>query len=156
MSKTNLDTESTFYENIEGNRSICSNCYRRLIDAKLTPHHTLPDTVSDYVEYSDSIYFDYFDDHAGTGRPSVKESYCECGAVDNVKIRPFDKEEMIEVAVRVNKRLEEEDIEFDTDVFFRVVKEGKSDPDNQFNEEKLLEKAVEEASTAVNQEKVFL
>ena len=146
-----LNEESTFTQEIEYNWAICSNCYRRLVEYTLEPHNTLPNTVTNHIEYSDSIYFDYFGDEEETGRPSEKKKYCECGFVDDGKMRPLDSSQMSDVAVRVHERLDEEEIGHDTDVFFEVVREKKSDPDLQFNEEKILEQATEKAINAHNE-----
>jgi len=144
-----LDDESTFSEEIEDNSNICSNCYRRLIDKILEPHNTLPDVVTEQREYSDSIYFDYFGDEYETGRPSRKKSYCKCGSVDDGKIRPFDPSQMMDVAVRIQERLEERDIEIDVDVFFNHIKS--EIPEHRFNEEKILEQATEKAINVHNE-----
>lgn len=145
-----LDEDSTFTQEIEDNWKICSNCYRRLIEYTIEPHNTLPNAVTERTEYSDSIYFGYFDDYQESGRPSKKKTYCECGFVDDGKMRPLDSSQMSNVAVRVHERLEEQDIEYDQGVFFDVVKEKKSDPKLQFNEEKILEEATERAIKAYN------
>lgn len=143
-----LNDDSTFSEKIEHNKNICSNCYRRLITKILEPHNTLPDVVTQQREYSDSVYFDYFGDEYESGRPSRKKSYCECGSVDDGKIRPFDESQMMDVAVRVRQRLAEKDVEVDEDVFFESIKS--EFPDHRFNEEKILEKATERAINAYN------
>lgn len=145
-----LDDESTFSEEVEDNWKVCSNCYRRLVEYTLEPHNTLPDTVTGYQEYSDSVYFAYFGDEQETGRPSKKKKYCKCGFVDDGKMRPLDSSQMSDVAVRVHERLEEQDIEHDTDVFFEIVREEKNNPEMQFNEEKILEEATEKAIEAYN------
>lgn len=142
-----LNRKSTFFEEIEDSWKICSNCYRKLVEYEMEPHHTLPNIVESRSQYSDSVYFEYFGDEQESGRPSVKKKYCECGFVDDGKIRPLDSDEMMEVAHRVHKRLEEKDIEHDADVFFDVVREEKSNPEKQFNEEKILETAVEVSKT---------
>lgn len=146
-----LDQDSTFTEEIEHDPNICTNCYRR-IRFRLTPHETMPDTVSGILEYPDSTSFAYFEDKQESGNPSVKKSYCECGFVDEGKIRPLSKNEMTNVAKRVHERLREKDIEHDEDKFFSVVRDEKSDPEMQFNEEKILEKAIEKSMVTSNGE----
>lgn len=139
----NLDGESTFTQEIENNPHICDNCYRRLRYV-LKPHESVPDVVTDKLEYTNSAYFGHFDDKQETGRPSRKKSYCECGSVDdNAKIRPFDKKQLLEAGERVVERLSEEDFEVDEEQFLDVVYKNKSEPDNQFNEEVILEEATE-------------
>lgn len=139
-----LDRESTFSQEIEHNSHICDNCYRRLRYV-LKPHESMPDVVSEKLEYTDSAHFAHFDDKRETGRPSRKKSYCKCGNVDDAKIRPFDKKQLMEVAERVIERLSEEDIEVNEEHFLDIVYAHKSDPDNQFNEEVILESATEKA-----------
>lgn len=140
----NLNTDSKFYRKIESNPNICTNCYRR-ISYELKPHDTMPDCVSPKKEYQNSVFFDYFDDRTDSGRPSVQRSFCKCGFVDSGKIRPLDKKELMKVSVRIRNRLQEENIKFNEDIFFDVVREKKSDPDNQFNEEVILEEAIEKS-----------
>lgn len=140
----NLDQDSLFYKKVEDNPDICTNCYRRL-SYKSSPHEKYPDCVTDYKEYTDNVDFAYFDDENQSGRPSIHKAYCECGFVDSGKIRPLDKEQLIQVAIRVLDRLEEEEIEVDENVFFAEVRKEKSNPDSQFNEEAILEKATEES-----------
>lgn len=140
----NLDKESTFTQEIENNPNICENCYRRLRFV-LKPHESMPDVVTDKLEYTDSAYFGHFDDKQETGRPSRKKSYCECGNVDDAKIRPFDKKQLLNAGERVVERLSEEDYEVNEDLFMDIVYGKKSDPDNQFNEEVILEEATEQA-----------
>lgn len=136
-----LDKDSTFFQTIEQNQDICSNCYRRL-SYRLQPHHTLPDCVTEHLEYTSAAQSAHFGDEDNTGRPSVKRTYCECGDVDGSKIRPLSKSELMEVAVRVKDRLEEEQIDINEDDYFEMVRTLKSSPDAQFNEEKIIEKAV--------------
>lgn len=89
--------------------------------------------------------FDYFGDEHNSGRPSIHRAYCECGFVDSGKIRPLDTDQLIQVSIRVLERLDEEDIEIDENVFFSHIRAEKSNPDSQFNEEAILEKATEGA-----------
>ena len=141
----NLNTKSTFYRKIESNPNICTNCYRRISFVAKPDEERMHHSVTARREYEDHVEFDYFDDKHETGRPSVKRSFCKCGFVDAGKIRPLDKKELMKVAVRVRDRLDEEEIEFDEDEFFGSVKREKSNPDNQFNEEAILENAVNES-----------
>lgn len=137
-----LDRESTFYDKVEDNSHICDNCYRRLRFV-LKPHESMPDVVTEKLEYTESANFSHFDDKYETGRPSRKKSYCECGNVDDAKLRPFDKKQLMEVAERVTERLSEEGVEINEELFLDIVYAHKSDPDNQFNEEVILEEATE-------------
>jgi len=141
----NLNTKSTFYRKVESNPNICTNCYRRISFVAKPDEERMHHSVTARREYEDHVEFDYFDDKHETGRPSVKRSFCKCGFVDTGKIRPLDKKELMKVAVRVRNRLDEEEIEFDEDEFFGSVKREKSNPDNQFNEEAILENAVNES-----------
>lgn len=140
----NLNQNSVFTKKVESNPDICTNCYRRL-SYKLYPHDELPDCVTAKKEYTENTDFAYFDDDVDSGRPSVHRAYCECGFVDNGKIRPLDKNQLMKIAQRVVKRLDEQDIDIDKDAFFDVVREEKSNPKSQFNEEAILESAVETA-----------
>lgn len=146
-----MDSDSLFYKKIEDNNGdICTNCYRRLRykyePAEEYPDKQFPDFVSDRLEYDPQVDFGYVDDKENTGRPSVKKSYCTCGVIDQgTKFRPLNSEEMMEIAHRINERLFEEGVEHDGDVFLEKVDSLKSDPDMQFNEEKIFEKATRQS-----------
>lgn len=139
----NLNTESIFYRKIESNPNICTNCYRRLSFVAKPDENRMHYSVTARREYQDHVDFDYFDDKHESGRPSVKRSFCKCGFVDSGKIRPLDAKELMNVSTRVRDRLEEENIDVDVDVFFDTIRNEKSNPDNQFNEEAILEEAIE-------------
>lgn len=153
MTSKELDKESTFNEKVERNSEICSNCYRRL---KYRYESGGPEINTDYCEYEDHVGFGYVKDEIHTKRPSVKRSYCSCGVIDQgVKFRPFNAEDFKEAAIRVSSRLEEQDISFDKDVFFNFVREEISDPSFQFNEEVILEEAVENAVQTDTEETAY-
>lgn len=140
----NLNSDSTFYKKVEDDNNICKNCYRRLTHESF-PYHTMPDCVTVKREYTDNADFNYFGDEDNSGRPSILRSYCKCGFVDDGKIRPLNKSKLLEVAGRVFDRLEEENVEVDESVYFSTVREKKENPDNQFNEEVIIERAIEKA-----------
>lgn len=137
-----LNKDSTFYNKIENNPDICSNCYRRL----KYRYESRKDIMSDELEYESHVGFGFVDDKRNTGRPSIKRSYCSCGVIDQgVKFRPFDRQEMMEVAHRIEKHLDEQEVDFHTDVFYSNVRQGRSEPQWQFNEEVLFQEAIESA-----------
>lgn len=148
----NLNHESTFSQKVEFNSDICDNCYRRL-SYTMFPHPTeMPDCVTSQKEYSDSTEFEYFDDNEESGHPSVKKSYCKCGSVHgNSKIRPLKKDKLMKVAGRVLERLDEMDVEVEESEYYSTISEEKSDPDNQFNEEVILESALEDSIIDTNE-----
>lgn len=145
-----IDDDSTFSQKVEYNREVCTNCYRRLY-FEYEPHHSHPDSVSDIREYDENVGFDYFSDRGKTGHPSVPRSHCKCGSVDGSKIRPFDKEDTVNAAIRIKNRLEEQDVDIDVETYFDVVKRKKSDPEKQFNEEVIFEEAVEKSLITKNE-----
>lgn len=149
-----IDSDSLFARKIESDGNICKSCYRKLRDF-LEPARQMPDVVDRKPEYGSDAYFAYFDDYIDTGRPSRKKSYCKCGAVDwnDVKVRPLDEEQMVEVAKRVSDRLSEKDIDHDRSVLVSVVSDKCVRPKYQDREEKVLEEAVDSATTAVQNEK---
>ncbi len=147
-----LDEDSVFFRRIESNSDICSNCYRR-VRYTIPSRDFLPEFMnesnkemhSDEMEYDPDVDGDFFDDQR-SGRPSVFQRYCPCGAVDlDLKLRPMDKDEVMDVAQRIEKHLLEQEVEFDIDTFYDSVRSEKSNPDNQFNEEKIFEVSIERA-----------
>lgn len=147
-----LDKDSTFAQKIETDGNICNSCYRKIRDF-YSPLDALPDFVTDQVEYEEDVNFSYFDDYVDSGRPSDKQPYCPCGAVEwtEVKIRPLDEDEMIEVGQRISDRLDEKGVDHDKDVFFDVIREEGPKPENQFSEESVFEEATERAVSAVKE-----
>lgn len=68
---------------------------------------------------------------------------CKCGAIDpGTKIRPLDKDRVMEFTGRICDRLEEENIEFDKDELYDAARDRKEDPERQFDEETIFEEAV--------------
>jgi hypothetical protein len=139
-----LDQDSVFYNKIENNSSICTNCYRRL-KTYSDPHYTLPDSATAHVEYESHVSKAWFDDDIDSGRPSVKRSYCECGDVDGAKIRPIERDSALEMAERIFKNLRDEGVDLECGSFFGSLKESMKRGDFKFNEEKYFEEATEEA-----------
>jgi len=137
-----LNKDSTFYNKIEDNPAVCTNCYRRL-KSYSDPHYTLPDAVTRLVEYEDHVEHYWVDDKTNTGRPSIKKPVCQCGDIDGAKIRPLDNREVMEIAQRIDTRLHEEEINIDEDVFFSFIREKREGSDIHFNEEKFFETAIE-------------
>lgn len=145
MASKELSEDSTFYQKIEHNPDICSNCYRRL----KYRFENQRELLSDELEYEHHVGFGYVGDKQNTGRPSIKRSYCSCGVIDQgVKFRPLNEKDIMDVAKRVESHLDDENIEFDTDLFYDAVKDGRGNPEWQFNEEVLIEGAVEKAVEA--------
>lgn len=137
-----LDKDSTFTNEIENNSSICSNCYRKL-KTYSDPHQRMPDSLSDIVEYEDHVKREWVDDRHDSGRPSVKRIYCECGNIDDAKLRPLDNRQIMEIAQRIEEHLNEAGINFDRDQFYSFIKRHSKGSDIQFNEEKYFEKSIE-------------
>lgn len=79
---------------------------------------------------------------------------CECGfrwgpehEVEEWKNRPLKKRQFFECAKRLVQRFEEAGASFDEDSFFEQLDEMKSDPDEQFADDSIFERAFEYAST---------
>ena len=137
-----LNQNSTFFEKIETNSTICTNCYRK-VKSYSKPHHTMPDSVSALVEHEDHVDHYWVDDRENSGRASVKRSYCSCGNFDDAKLRPLDNREIMEIAQRIDSHLEEMDFEFDKDEYYSYIRESRVGSDIHFNEEKFFEEAIE-------------
>lgn len=139
-----LNKNSTFFNKIEKNSTICKNCYRK-VKSYSKPHHTMPDVVTSYVEHENHVGHHWVDDNENSGRPSVKRTYCKCGNIDDAKIRPLGNRKLMQIAQRIEKRLSEMDIDFDQDVFYTYIRQNKNGSDIQFNEEKYFETAIEKS-----------
>ena len=139
-----LDEESTFSEEIEDNPGICTNCYRK-VKSYSKPHYDMPDAVSDLVEYEDHVNQAYFDDRSQSGKASVKRSYCECGNVDNAKVRPLNRSQIMMVAHRIADHLEEAGIDFNHDIYYSHIRKKRDGSDMNLNEEVHFEEAIERA-----------
>lgn len=148
-----LDRDSVFYKKIESNEDICSNCYRR-VRYTVPSDEFLPERMNDSTKqmisderiYREEVDGEYFDDKNNSGSPSVFRRFCPCGSVElDIKLRPLGSDEVMDLARRIEARLEEEQVNFDSDIFYDSVRDKKSDPDKQFNEEKIFEESVEGA-----------
>lgn len=76
---------------------------------------------------------------------------CKCGfrykpGDDEWRNRPLDKRTFFEYADHLAKRLRENGVEFDEDAFYEILDQLKSDPDEQFADDRIFEKACSHAS----------
>jgi hypothetical protein len=141
-----LNEDSIFSKKIEENEGICSNCYRRVKSYSKPNYTEMADCVTDKAEYENHVGWSWFDDREKSGRSSVKRAYCECGNVDDAKLRPLDRKEVMMVATRIEAHLEEMDnIEIDSDKYYSYLRENRDGSDIQFNVEKYYEEAIDEA-----------
>lgn len=138
-----LEKDSVFVQKIETDTNICNNCYRKIREHTDSMH----EVASSITEYEDHVEFGYFDDFK-TGRASVHESYCECGAVDwnEFRVRPMDMMRMKRSSQRIIERLEEKDFAVDEEKFLSIIESKGNLPEYQFKEEEVFEEAVCESA----------
>lgn len=105
----------------------------------------MPDSVTDIVDYEDHVDHYWVDDKSKSGKASVKRNYCECGNIDDAKLRPLEPSEVMMVAQRIARRLSEEEIEIDEDVYFSYIREHRDSSDMHFNAEVYFETAIKDS-----------
>ena len=85
------------------------------------------------------------------GAPRGMRTICECGFRYSPELewknRPLKKRTFFEYADRIAERLRENGVGFDEDAFFDELDALKSDPDEQFADDKMFSKAAKHAST---------
>lgn len=151
------ENDTLFEEYVEGKDGVCGNCFRRTheVEEKWYPER-LPAQVEDILQ--DPKYFPNKDQVIKVYPKSKTAAYpssrniCKCGVFDPYqKIRPLTKHQLLVYTRHAAERLEESGIDFNKEVLFTYVKETKSDPDEQFQDDQILEDAIEAAhKEAVN------
>lgn len=149
------DDESDFFEeNIETNREVCSNCFRKVIivipkeeRTPLRANESVKRMIADgrYPgKDSEMCYPSISDVHQR--HTSSTGIACECGVIDHdTKLRPLTKEKMIDHSHRLIERLEKMGHEVDKDEFFDVVRSMKEDPNKQFDDREIFATAIEDS-----------
>lgn len=82
-------------------------------------------------------------------RPEKEHCSCEeedCDCRKDWKRRPLDKATFFEYAERIAERMREKGVDFCEESFFDKLDRLKSDPDNQFADDRMFEQACEYAS----------
>lgn len=136
-------------EEIEDNREVCSNCFRKVLIV-IPKEERTPANASSNIEamVSDGRYPN---DGAEVCYPTVTGRNqsstgiaCECGVIDHdTKLRPLKKERVMENAKRLTDRLEEHEYSVDDTLFLDIVRDMKEDPANQFDDREIFTTAIE-------------
>lgn len=149
---------SVFQERIQEDPDICNNCFRRTHDRFVNNYSV--DTyegelwIKKIEGVSDSLYRhdDDTDRIPADKMTAGQKTVCVCGfrpfsqdheSDSDWKDRPLSKERCLAHAHRLHARLSEAGIEIDKDCFLDVLESLKSDPDNQFADERLYQQAIE-------------
>lgn len=168
MSVTNLidtgddvdtDDPDLFVERIQQNPNVCSNCFRRThVRFRLTHRYQTYDGELVCEEVDGEAYpkprrarkgvtvRDVFP--ADQAASTHETNRCPCGAYSNyTTLRPLDKDRLIEYGQRVAEEFNrQEDVRFDDDAFFDTLRELKSNPDRQFEDDSIFTEAVSVAA----------
>lgn len=149
-------TAMGLFKEIQRDPDVCSNCFRRTHDRfennfKVSQSHG--ELYIDPVDgYDDSVY--RYDDQ--TDRIPERGAYrgmttvCNCGfryePDTEWKNRPATKTDLLEYAGRLADRFEESGAGFEREEMLDEVYRLKSDPDEQFRDDDILERAFRHAS----------
>lgn len=151
------DSKSIFEEKVRERDGVCRNCYRRThevhevdfpadVERRPITGTALKDTEFERIRGNTSRV--YPPDRPSGSYPAAK-SACVCGAIDgDVSMSPMSKQVAIELTQHVEERLEELDLEFDSDTLYQHVRREKSKADRQHEDEEIFEEAVEKAVNA--------
>lgn len=148
------DSDSIFESKIKEQDGICRNCYRRTHEVREAIFPTkvkgrpITGTVlreTEFERISDNTSRVYPPGTPAGSYPAAR-SACVCGAIDgDVSMTPMSKEIAIQLTQHVEERLEELDLEFDSDTLYQHVRQEKSKEDRQHEDEEIFEEAVEKA-----------
>lgn len=154
MSTTsNNHTQTAFDELIKNEPDICSNCFRRLrnrysidkINVKGEVQELRRSTKKIVSDETDHSHIEFADFCEADTTCEGETPHCDCGIVmpGFYTRRPLDKGRFLDNAERLIERLEEYEVDFDEEEFFDYCYELKSDPDNQFHDDKMFSDAIE-------------
>lgn len=142
---------SIFKELIQQDYDVCSNCFREnydrfevkgfLNEGTVYPvRESLKPVISDKTFPKESII---------EARGQVSEGKalaCQCGVLSpHTTIRPIQQSDMIDYAHNLRHTLENKGVSFDHDVFYDTIRDLKSEPSEQGNDDRIFERAVERA-----------
>lgn len=155
------------FENIQEDPDICSNCFRRTHD-RFERNYRVEVVKEDgesklwFAEvdgFSDSV----FRREKNTTRIPENGGYrgmitiCKCGfryvpshildEKDDWKNRPLNKSTFFDYAENIEERMVENGVDFDKETYYSTLDRLKSDPEKQFKDDSLFEKACKKAST---------
>lgn len=149
-----VDDEPSFSD-VQSNRDVCGNCFRRT-------HHTFERNYAVDTVKVDDFEWDVWlrpvelppeSLPVRKNRSTVPEvpvtrglrGVCVCGFPSGEQLRPLPKKLFFRYAKYLLERYDEFGIEVDESRFFEALDRYKSDPDEQFADDRLYEKATEEA-----------
>lgn len=138
---------------VQRDPGVCNNCYRRYRDHYDDEYVYLPDKDEiRHVRRSIEPIFsgESRSTESATTIPKEPVSHglgtiCECGQPSGIQIRPLKKRMLAEYGENVLERLEEIEIPIDGEAFRERLMDLKSDPDEQFADDRIIMKAIETA-----------
>lgn len=150
-----MSDKSVFTELIQRNPDICSNCFRRRFVRFEKNYYVGQDSGDIYVtEIRDSIRPIVSDERHGVSVVSAPSdrvtrgmtTACQCGVYfHGATVRPQDADTILDMTKRLRDRLDEEHVDFDTDVLFSRVRDCITDPDMQGRQDEMFDQAVHDA-----------
>jgi hypothetical protein len=148
-----MTQHSLFVRKLQWNRAICSNCFRRLFEPSEINFIVQNDGYPKPVRKSlDDVLLPHRDFLPGIESvpypaPGVGMTRsCKCGMLrHSTTTRPVDTSTLITYGQRVVERLAEQDYQLDEDSFFDKIRELKSDPSEQHQDDTIIERAIESA-----------
>lgn len=139
---------------ITDNPGICDNCFtrtheieedwypervRQSVERILTPLHQ-------QTHNAETVFID-----SERQENDVSSACSRCGSIDRgIRLRPLSKQDMMELTHRLCNRLHEEDILYHQGELYDTVRELKEDPDNQFADDTIFRKALNQ-SVVINE-----
>lgn len=150
---TQQQNKTAFQELIVEEPDICCNCFRLIRKRRPIEQvnvkgqaQELRDSIQGIIK-DDNDYAQHADFCDGDKPTDGQVPYCDCGIVlPGFKTqRPMSKRRFMEGAERLVVRFTELGASFDEEEFLDYCRDLKSQPENQFNEERMYRKAIEHA-----------
>lgn len=175
-----MDSDTIFSDLIQGDPDICDNCFRRTRDRyernyRVEPYFDEEEGEWDVhaidvqaIELDDGTLIGGYDDNVfrrseETERIPERGGYrgmvtiCECGfrwvpehIMEEWKNRPLDKSTFFEYLERLCERLREAGVDFDDALLYDIADDLKSDPDEQFADDRIYSEAIEKSASLSN------
>lgn len=156
-------TDSTFddvFTAVQRNRDVCGNCFRRT-------HHTFERNYAVDIIQTDDFEWETWTRKVELpprswpvkrNRSPVPRSLpsggirynCNCGYPPGEQLRPVPKKLFFSYAENLIQRYKEFGVPVDVETFFRTLRDLKTDPSEQFADDRLYRKATESALEAVD------
>ena len=154
-SDTSNDSDFSLFRKVQSDDDICGNCFRRThnsfqrnyaVDIYKVDHFEW-ETWARKVDLPDDRIPEWENRESVPATPVTlgMRGLCACGFPPGEQLRPLPKSLFFEYANHLIDRYSEIGIQFDETRFLDVLKKRKTDPSEQFADDKLYDEATDES-----------